>query len=256
MKKLLSVLLVMVLSLSCMLVSCNKDKDDDTKKEDINAKSAGVMTYEEYANAAVDAEVVIEAYVQAKQVYSEAYGNTSLYLQDGKGGYFVYRIACTADQYASIKIGNKIKITGYKDIWSGEHEIIDATFEIVEGNYVASPEDVTSLLGSADLVKKQNILAAFKNLTVVASNKKDDSTNYAFLYNHDGSGTQGNDIYFNVTDGTNTYNLCVESDLCNKDTDVYKAAEALNIGDKIDLEGFLYWYNGANPHITKITKVA
>ena len=253
MKKLLSVLLVMILALSSMLVSCNKDDDD---KEDINAKSEGVMTYEAYAAAAADAEVVIEAYVQAKQAYSEAYGNTSLYLQDGKGGYFVYRMACTADEYASIKVGNKIKITGYKDIWSGEQEIIDAEFEIISGNYVATAEDVTSLLGSAELEKKQNILAAFKNLTVVASNKEDDTTDYAFLYNWDGSGEQGDDIYFNVSDGTNTYNFCIETDLCNKDTDVYKAAEALNIGDKINLEGFLYWYNGANPHITKITKVS
>ena len=30
--------------------------------------------------------------------------------------------------------------------------------------------------------------------------------------------------------------------------------EGLNVGDKIDAEGFLYWYNGVNPHITKITK--
>ena len=148
MKKLLSVLLVMILALSSMLVSCNKDDDD---KEDINAKSEGVMTYEAYAAAAADAEVVIEAYVQAKQAYSEAYGNTSLYLQDGKGGYFVYRMACTADEYASIKVGNKIKITGYKDVWSGEQEIIDAEFEIISGNYVATAEDVTSLLGSAEL---------------------------------------------------------------------------------------------------------
>ena len=28
--------------------------------------------------------------------------------------------------------------------------------------------------------------------------------------------------------------------------------EGLNVGDVVDLEGFLYWYNGANPHITKV----
>ena len=26
----------------------------------------------------------------------------------------------------------------------------------------------------------------------------------------------------------------------------------LKIGDKIDMEGFLYWYEGANPHITSV----
>ena len=32
------------------------------------------------------------------------------------------------------------------------------------------------------------------------------------------------------------------------------APEGLKVGDKIDAEGFLYWYNGVNPHITKISK--
>lgn len=246
MKKFLSVLLLVALSLTCMLTACEK-------KEDIYAKSEGVMTYAEYNAAELNSEVVIEAYVQAKQVYAEAYGNTSLYLQDGDGAYFVYGISCTADEYAKIEVGNKVKVTGYKDAWSGEFEIVDATLEIIEGNYVAEAKDVTSLLGSDDLINYQNMFVSMKGLTVVASNIKDDATDYAFLYNWDGSGEQGSDLYFNVSDGTNTYNFCVEADLCNKDSDVYKAVEALKIGDVIDLEGFLYWYNGANPHITKVT---
>ena len=27
---------------------------------------------------------------------------------------------------------------------------------------------------------------------------------------------------------------------------------SLGVGDVIDLEGFLYWYEGANPHITSV----
>ena len=50
-----------------------------------------------------------------------------------------------------------------------------------------------------------------------------------------------------------TYTFTVESYLCGQDTDVYKAVEALNVGDVVDLEGFLYWYEGANPHITAVT---
>ena len=47
---------------------------------------------------------------------------------------------------------------------------------------------------------------------------------------------------------------CVATgDRCGNDTDVYKAVEGLKVGDTIDLEGFLYWYNGANPHITGVT---
>ena len=49
--------------------------------------------------------------------------------------------------------------------------------------------------------------------------------------------------------------VTIECYLTGADTEVYKAAEALAIGDVIDMEGFLYWYDGPNPHITKITKV-
>ena len=51
----------------------------------------------------------------------------------------------------------------------------------------------------------------------------------------------------------NTYSFTVESYLCGKDSDVYKAVEGLNIGDTVDMEGFLYWYEGVNPHITSVT---
>lgn len=41
--------------------------------------------------------------------------------------------------------------------------------------------------------------------------------------------------------------------LCDNTTDVYAAVKALEIGQTIDMEGFLYWYEGVNPHITSIT---
>ena len=138
--------------------------------------------------------------------------------------------------------------SGYKSEWSGEVEIIDGTFEIEDGNYVATAEDVTSLLGSDKLEANQNKLVAFKGLTI-----EDAGNGSAFMYNWDGSGEPGSDLYFNVSLNGNTYTFTVESYLCGQDTDVYKAVEGLNIGDTIDMEGFLYWYNGVNPHITSVT---
>ena len=44
--------------------------------------------------------------------------------------------------------------------------------------------------------------------------------------------------------------------LCNEETEVYKAVENLKVGDTVDLEGFLYWYEGPNPHITAVTAAA
>ena len=68
-----------------------------------------------------------------------------------------------------------------------------------------------------------------------------------------GSGSEGDDLYFNVSKDGNTYTFTVESYLCGADTDVYKAVKNLKVGDTVDLEGFLYWYEGVNPHITSVT---
>lgn len=215
-----------------------------------DVKSEGVMTYDEYVAADIDSEVVVETYVQAKQSWWE--DKATVYTQDHDGAYFLYDMACSEEDYAKLTPGTKIKVTGYKSEWEGEVEITDATFEIEDGNYVATAEDVTDLLGTDDLIKKQNKFVAVTGATIEAST--DASGNeVAYLYKWDGSGSQGDDLYFNVSVNGKTYNFTVESYLCDKDSDVYKAVEGLEVGQTVDLEGFLYWYQGVNPHITKVT---
>ena len=92
--------------------------------------------------------------------------------------------------------------------------------------------------------------------TYVSSMKEREDDDVAYLYKYDGSGQDGDDLYFNVTLGENTYTFTVESYLCDNTTDVYNAVKNLSIGDKIDMEGFLYWYEGVNPHITSVTPAA
>ncbi len=226
-----------------------------TSEATAEAVSSDVMSYEEYAAASVDSEVTVETYVQAKQGWWENNGQgvATIYTQDEDGAYFLYNMPMTEDEYNELTEGTKIKVTGYKSEWSGEVEITDATFEVEEGNFVATAEDLTDVLANEEeLIKHQNKKVAFKGLTVSASTDPE-GNEVAYLYNYDGSGTQGDDLYFNVDLDGNTYTFTVESYLCGKDTDVYKAVEALNVGDAIDVEGFLYWYNGVNPHITSVT---
>ena len=223
---------------------------EETASGSTEEKSEGVMTYEEYAAADLDTEVVIETYVQAKQSWWE--DKATLYTQDQDGGYFIYDMPCSEEDYEKLTPGTKIKVTGYKAEWSGEVEIIDATFEIEEGNYVAEPIDVTTYLGLDDLADYQNRYVSFKGMTVEAAGQDDAGNDVAFLYKWDGSGQEGDDLYFNVSLDGATYTFTVESYLCDSSTDVYKAVKELNIGDKIDMEGFLYWYEGANPHITSV----
>lgn len=229
----------------------DSEEPDAASDDEPDEKSEGVMTYEEYADAEVDSEVVVETYVQAKQSWWE--DKATFYTQDKDGAYFIYEMPCSEEEYEELVPGTKIKVTGYKAEWSGEFEIVDATYEIEDGNYIAEAEDVTSLLGKDELIDKQNKFVAFKGMTVEAAGQDDAGNDVPFLYSWDGSGQDGDDLYFNVSLDGETYTFTVESYLCDNTTDVYKAVTELQIGDTVDMEGFLYWYEGVNPHITSVT---
>ena len=224
---------------------------DETETSDLVS-----MTFDEYSAAAVDDAVVIEAFIQGKQGWWSDVngGKATFYLQDDNGGYLAYNLACTEDEYNNeLTLGTKVQISGFKAEWSGEVEVIDATWTVIDGDTcLYDATDVTALLGTEDLAKYMNMAVSFNGLTVVAANDE----GAAFLYSWDGSGSHdsNSDLYFTVADAAgNNYSFTVESYLTGNDTDVYAAVEALEVGQVINAEGFLYWYNGANPHITSVT---
>ena len=209
----------------------------------------GVMTYADYVAAELDAEITVETYIQAKQGWWEnnGVGNATFYTQNEEGAFFLYNMPCSQEEFELLTVGTKIRVTGYKAEWAGEVELVDATYEIIEGEYIAEALDVTALLGTEELINYQNQFVAFKGMTV-----EDAGNGAAFMYNWDGSGQDGNDLYFNVSLNGATYTFTVESYLCGAGTEVYEAVKNLKIGDVIDMEGFLYWYEGVNPHITSV----
>lgn len=248
MKKFLSLILAALLCLT-VFVACTADGDVEDNEivenvvepvDDNNEETEEkVMTYAEYVAAELDAEVVIDAYVQGKQSWWD--NKATVYTQDEDGAYFLYEMACSEEDYAKLENGTHIKVKGYKAEWSGEVEIVDATFEIIDGNFIAEPVDATAWLGTDELLAHQNELVAFKGMTVEAVSYKNDEP--------------GDDIYVTLSkDGVN-YEFCVEFYLTGTETEVYKTVGTLEKGDVVDVEGFLYWYNGANPHITAISVV-
>ena len=278
MKKILSVLLA--LSMACSLAACaggssSSEASSEATSEAVSSEAAAteeeavpaeqdapqldavasgeVMNYDQYMAADLDTEVTIQAYVQAKQSWWE--DKATVYLQDQDGGYFAYDMACSEEDYEKLTEGTCIRVTGYKTEWSGEVEIMDGTFEFVDGadTFVSMPLDVTELLGTDELIYSQNQRVAFKGLTVAPSTVEGSDEEYAFLYNWDGSGEDGDDLYFNVSYNGETYTFTVESYLCDNTTEVYNAVKNLQIGQTIDAEGFLYWYEGVNPPITSVT---
>ncbi len=197
-----------------------------------------VMTHEEFVAAPVDSEVTVETYVQAKQGWWE--DKATLYTQAEDGAYFVYEMPCSQEDYDKLVPGTKIRVSGFKAEWEGEVEIIDATFEILEGTFTAEALDVTEMLSSEEeLLAHQNERISAKELTVKKVEFKE--------------GEPGDDIYVTLAQGENEYNFCVEAYLTGADTEVYKTVSELKEGDVVDVEGFLYWYAGANPHLTAVT---
>ena len=234
MKKFIALLMAMMMVLA--LGAC-ADKGD--KGTDINAKSEGVMTYAEYDAAAMDADVVIEAYVQATQSWWD--NKITVYAQDADGAYFLYELQCAEADAAKLVPGTKIKVKGYKGEWAGEVEIMDGTFEFAgDTKYVAEPVDATAWLGTDELIKHQNQLAVFKGMTVEAIEYK--------------NGEPGDDIYVTVSKDGAKYDFCVERYLTGPETEVYQTVGALAVGDKVDVTGFIYWYEGVNTHITAVEK--
>ncbi len=231
MKKLLICLFCFIMILG--LTSCWGKKDE-----------VQVMTYDEYMAAEFDSEVVVEAYVQATQSWwydsKVGQGKITVYAADEDGAYFIYEMPCSEEEAAKLTAGTKIRVTGYKADWEGEIEIVDATFEFLEADpYIAEATNVTTLLGTDKLIDYQNQLVRFNGLFVKEIEYK--------------GGKSGDDIYVTVTYKGADYDFCVERYLTGPESDVYKAVEALEVGDVIDVEGFLYWYEGVNTHITAVT---
>ncbi|MBQ3157161.1 MAG: hypothetical protein IJB81_09600 [Clostridia bacterium] len=208
------------------------------------APAAKVMTYAEYVAAELETEVVVDCYVQATQswYYNSKVGSgvITVYAADKDGAYFLYEMICSEEDAARLVPGTKIRVTGYKGEWSGEVEIMDATFEF--DTYVAEPVDVTAFLGTDELIGYQNQLAVFKGLTVEKIEYK--------------NGEPGDDIYVTVSLNGASYDFCVERYLTGPETEVYATVGALNVGDVVDVTGFVYWYNGVNTHITAVTPAA
>ncbi len=200
---------------------------------------AAVMTHAEYIAAPMDSEVTVETYVQGHQSWWD--GKITVYCQSPDGAYFVYELKCTEEDAAKLEKGTKIRVNGFKGEWAGEVEIMDGTFTFVEDGdtFIAEPADVTELLGTDALIDHQNEVVSFKGLTVEKIAYKNDEP--------------GDDIYVTVGYNGESYDFCVEMYLTGPDTDVYKAVGELKEGDVIDVEGFLYWYEGVNTHITSVT---
>lgn len=231
------------------LAACGKDENDDNTDEPANGGNevVEVTAKDDYASfmaADVDAEVEVLMYVQAHQAWWEKDGQgvMTLYGMDKDGGYFVYEAKMDKETADSIKEGTLVKVTGVKAEWAGEVEIMDATVEVLGETKTFEATDVTDVVADSEkLATYMNQKIAMKGLEVVEVSVKDSEYDP--------------DLYITCKLGDTEVNLCVENYLTGPDTEVYMTGKDLTAGTIIDVEGFLYWYEGANPHVTSISVV-
>ena len=204
----------------------------------INDKSEGVMTFAEYDAAALDSEVVIETYVQAKEGWWA--DKATVYTEDGEGGYFLYDLPCSEEEYDALVLGQKIKVTGYKSEWSGQVEIVDATFEMEDGSYIAPGVNVTELFGTDELIHNMSRLILVKGLEIAED--------------VDSEWDASSDLYISAKLNGETDTFTLRRYLTGNDSETYAQVRDLKAGDIVDVEAFLYWYNEPQARIVSAVK--
>lgn len=235
---------VMGLSSVTTLTACDNGNQTEEDK---------VMTYSEFMAAEVGDDVLIEGFVAAKQSWWD--NKATIYLVDEVGtGYFVYNASCTEEEYNTYTVGTYVSVKGVKGLYAEEHEVAEGGVVTVKETTKTMPTtayDITSIIGNSDALEAHQNCYFTATLTV----KDYDGNGAAFAFAVSGA-TKDNpsgDLYFTLTDGTNDLACCVESYLTGTSTTVYQTVMNLEVGKTVTVIGYLYWWNGANPHITSIS---
>ncbi len=249
-------MLICALCLAVFLAGCKKSAPEPvvttvptTPTESPTRETSPFMTHDAFLAAGLETPVAVETYVQATQ---EWWNDTiTVYAQSEDGGFFLRNMACSREDAALLVPGARIQVTGVKTQWAGSDQIEHAAFTLLEGSYVAPALDVTPLLGSEALYAHQNEKVSFNGLVVEPIGEAGEP----FLYGWDGSGDPSgdSDLYFRAALGDISCLFVIPYYLCGPDSDAYQTVISLQVGSIVNLEGFLYWYDGPQPHITSVT---
>ncbi len=252
-------LLILTLCLAAILAGCQDSAPEAAVTATVSTAvtavptqgSSPIMTHQEFLDAGLETPVVVETYVQAVQKWWN--DTVTVYAQSEDGGYFLRNMACSKENAAMLTPGSRIRVTGVKSRWAGSDQIEHGSFTLLEGFWAAPTLDVTSLLGSENLLSHQNEKVSFTGLTVEPIG----DTGEAFLYRWDGSGSPGDDsdLYFQASLDGKSCLFVIPYYLCGPDSAAYQTVITMKVGDTVNLEGFLYWYDGPQPHITSVEVV-
>lgn len=146
------------------LTATIKDPDGKTATLtfDLKVPKYVLSSWKDYMAAEAGKAVVVEGYIAA--VHSPAEGNkyNTLYLHDvnNEGGYYVYSMASKQDlvKDLGLKKGMLVSVTGTKDIYSGTHEIKDASVTVLDTTVKdLKPLDITATYKNATSLKDKTL---------------------------------------------------------------------------------------------------
>ena len=196
------------------------------------------LTWAEYIATAKDTAIVVKGYVTAFSSAKNGASYNTIYIQDENGGYYIYKLSEDPVDLG-IKKGSYIRATGKKDLYSGTHEVVDATIEFLsETETVQTPVDYTEIYKQAAtsekklkndaLVKKQGLLVTIKGVTIT---DQDVSGGY----------------YKFSLDGMTSY-VRISSSVCplnKEDQNAFKQLHTEKKGWKADVTGVICVFDGA-----------
>ena len=199
-------------------------------------EASEVMPYEVFAAADLDSAVVVEGYVQAKETWWD--NVATFFIQSEDGAYLIYECSISEEDYNDKLVeGAKVKVSGFKSEWSGEVEVADGTVEFLDGTYLAEATDVTELFGTDELINEMNKLIAAKGVELVNDVPQD--------------WDKSEDLYLDTKVNDADVVFVVRRYMTNAD-EVYEALKEFKAGDVLDLQCFLYWYEGPQARIVDV----
>ncbi len=148
-----------------------------------------LSTWKEYMAMEAGKAVVIEGYVAAIHSQSEGQKYNMLYVHDvnNAGGYYIYSMTADPIKDLNLKRGMLVSVTGTKDIYSGTHEIKDASVNVLDTKVVDfAPVDITNIYKAANslsdeaLVSKLGMYVTIKGVEITDQNLAEKSQYYNF----------------------------------------------------------------------------
>ena len=218
------------------------------------------MSYARYQALPMGSYVTVDACVQDVLRYAD--GKADLFAQSEDGAFFIRQLRCTQEEYNALTPGRRVEVSGYKTDFSGEQEISDASLTPLDGSFVAQPLDIIRLLDAqasecgplldaTALWQYQNRKLLFTGMTVEPMWDGSSAVFYGWDNSH--AGDSECDLYFNLSCNGSVLTFVVHSALRSSDSDAYRTARNLRIGDTVDAEAYLYWYNGPQPWVTELS---